>query len=267
MKINNPYMDGSRILLGGHRGDRKHYPENTMPAMRAAVEMGCDAIETDVRRTRDGHLVLIHDRDVARTTNGHGNVDEMTLEELRALDAGAWKDPAFAGTRIPTVEEFLDYVQDKNTVINWELKEYPKELGEEWAYGTIDRLVELIDRYGMAERSMINSFSELDLEYVANKWPGKFAIHGYLHYNRPKDRTERELASFCHWVAIWNKTADHPAGFEKDYDEARAHDILACILVQDVEEQYAAALALGCRMFTSDDPKKALEILRGLGVR
>ena len=98
MKTNNPYMNGSRILLGGHRGDRKHFPENTMPAMRAAVEMGCDAIETDVRRTKDGHLVLIHDRDVARTTNGHGNVDEMTLTELRALDAGSWKDPAFAGT-------------------------------------------------------------------------------------------------------------------------------------------------------------------------
>ncbi|MBO7176650.1 MAG: glycerophosphodiester phosphodiesterase, partial [Clostridia bacterium] len=71
-------MDGAHIALGGHRGDRKHYPENTMPAMIAAVEMGCDAIETDVRRTKDGHLVLIHDRDVARTTNGQGNVDEMT---------------------------------------------------------------------------------------------------------------------------------------------------------------------------------------------
>ena len=75
-------------------------------------------------------------------------LSEMTLEELRALDAGAWKDPAFAGTRIPTVEEFLEYVCDKNIVINWELKEYPMELDEEWAYGTIDRLIELIDRYG-----------------------------------------------------------------------------------------------------------------------
>ena len=98
MKTTNPYLDGSRILLGGHRGDRQHYPENTMPAMISAVEMGCDAIETDVRRTKDGHLILIHDRDVARTTNGQGNVDEMTLEEIRALEekyAKAWLDMDF----------------------------------------------------------------------------------------------------------------------------------------------------------------------------
>jgi glycerophosphoryl diester phosphodiesterase len=165
------------------------------------------------------------------------------------------------------VEEFLDYVQDKDIIVNWELKEYPLELGEEWAYGTIDRLIELIDRYGMAERSMINSFSERDLEYVADKWPGRFAIHGYLHYKHPKDFADKELASFCHWVAIWNKTPEHPAGFECDYAEAAAYDILPCILVQDVQEQYEQALALGCRMFTSDDPQTALGILRRLRVR
>ena len=114
---------------------------------------------------------------------------------------------------------------------------------------------------------MINSFSERDLEYVADQWQGRFTINGYLHYKYPKDHADKELASFCHWVAIWNKTPDHPAGFAADYEEARAHDILPCILVQDVEEQYAAALALGCRMFTSDDPQTAIDILRRLGVR
>ena len=87
----NKNMDGSRIHLGAHRGDRANFPENTMPAFISTCEMGCDAIETDVRMTKDGHLVLIHDRDVERTTNGKGFVDEMTLEEIRALDAGAWK--------------------------------------------------------------------------------------------------------------------------------------------------------------------------------
>ena len=267
MKPNNPYMNGERILLGGHRGDRLHYPENTMPAMISAVEMGCDAIETDVRRTRDGHLILIHDRDVARTTNGQGKVDEMTLEEIRALDAGAWKDPAFAGTKIPTVEEFLEYVHDKNVIINWELKEYPKELGEEWAYGTIDLLVELIDRYGMAERSIINSFSERDLEYVFDKWPDKFLIHGYPHYKRAPDHADKDIIPYCHWIAIWDKSPENPAGYERYYAEARDVEALACILVQDVEDQYRKALDLGCTMFTSDDPKTAIEILKKLGVR
>ena len=99
MRTYNKYMDGSRILLGGHRGDRKHYPENTMSAFRGALELGLDAIETDVRMTLDGHLVLIHDRSIARTTNGEGNVDEMTLEELRSFDAGFWKGPEHVGRR------------------------------------------------------------------------------------------------------------------------------------------------------------------------
>ena len=187
MKNYNKLMDGSRILLGSHRGDRKNFPENTILAFKSAVEMGCDAIETDVRMTKDGHLVLIHDRDVERTTNGKGFVDEMTLEEIQALDAGFWKAPEFSGARIPTVEEFLEYVSKTDLIINWELKEYPKDLGLFHSCVCVDKLVELIDKYGMAERSMMNSFSEQILEYVFDKWPGKFVIHGYIAYKSPKD--------------------------------------------------------------------------------
>ena len=259
-------MDGSRVLLGAHRGDRKNFPENTMSAMRSAIEMGCDAIETDVRMTKDGHLVLIHDRDVVRTTNGSGFVDEMTLEEIRALDAGFWKGEEFVGTQIPTVEEFLEYISKTNAFVNWELKEYPKELGDR-AYTCIDKLVELIDRYGMAERSMMNSFSELNLEYVSDKWPGKFVIHGYIHYKKPKDFATKPLETLLDWAAMWNKDEGHPAGFEADYKYAAERDILTCILVKDVEEQYSEALSMGCRMFTSDDPKTAIEVLKALGER
>ena len=99
-----------RILLGCHRGDRKNFPENTMPAFRAAVAMGLDAIETDVRRTKDGHLVLIHDREVDRTTNGTGRVDELTLAELRALDAGFWKGEEFRGTPSPPWRSFWSWL-------------------------------------------------------------------------------------------------------------------------------------------------------------
>ena len=88
MRTYNKLLDGSRITIGGHRGDRKNFPENTMPAFESIVKMGADAIETDVRMTKDGHLVLIHDRDVKRTTNGEGFVDQMTLEEIKSLDAG-----------------------------------------------------------------------------------------------------------------------------------------------------------------------------------
>lgn len=267
MRKLSKYMDGSVIHFGAHRGDLKYYPENTMPAFISAVEMGCDAIETDVRMTKDGVLVLIHDRDVKRTTDSEGFVDEMTLEQIKSLDAGFWKGEQFKGERIPTVEEFLEYVSKTDIFVNWELKEYPKELGEEHAYTCIDKLVELIDKYGMAERSMMNSFSDCDLEYVDKKWPGKFAIHSYIKYKYPKDTPTQPVENFSDWAAIWRKDENHTAGFKEDYDYAIERGVLTCILVADTEEEYKKALDMGCRMFTSNDPRKGLEVLRALGKR
>lgn len=266
MRILTKYMDGSKILLGGHRGDRRHFPENTMPAFRAMVDLGCDAVETDVRMTKDGHLVLIHDRSVARTTNGQGNIDEMTLAEVRALDAGFWKGDEFKGEKIPTAEEFLEFVAGTDLVINWELKEYVSELGER-AYTCVDKLVELIDRYDVADRSIMNSFSDGILEYVNDKWPLKFPIHSYPHYNHPKDIPTRPVETFSDWAAIWRKDKDHPAGFPEDYAEDDGLDLWTCILVPDTVEMYEKALSMGCRMFTSDDPATAVEVLKQLGKR
>jgi glycerophosphoryl diester phosphodiesterase len=237
-----------------------------MPAFEAIIKMGADAIETDVRMTKDGHLVLIHDRDVKRTTDKEGFVDQMTLEEIKSLDAGFWKGEQFVGVRIPTVEEFLELVAPTDLIINWELKEYPADLGEERAFECIDKLVELIDKYGMAKRSLMNCFAEKNLEYVDEKWPHKFAIHGYP-FKKTADPSSKPLVSFLDWYAIWRKDEDHLAGFPEDYAEADARQHLTCILVPDAIENYKAALDMGCRMFTSDDPRKAIEFLTELGVR
>ena len=87
-----------------HRGLIRHAPENTLANFRACLELRI-GFEVDVQRTKDGHLVCIHDDTVDRTTNGTGKVAELTLAELRALDAGSWFDPAFGGERIPTLDE------------------------------------------------------------------------------------------------------------------------------------------------------------------
>ncbi len=86
----------------GHRGAAGHEPENTLRSIKRAVEMGVDLIEFDVQRTRDGHLVLMHDKRVDRTTNGRGYVSEMSLAEIQTLDAGK-------GERVPTLEEVLRF--------------------------------------------------------------------------------------------------------------------------------------------------------------
>ena len=95
-----------------HRGDVRHAPENTLPAFQSAVEKGAHMIEFDVAPTRDGKLVLMHDATVDRTTDGTGRVDALSFAEIRALDAGAWFGPDFAGTRVPTLEEALAVIPE-----------------------------------------------------------------------------------------------------------------------------------------------------------
>ena len=105
-----PYArpSASGPLIAAHRGASTYAPENTMAAFRLAWAMGADCIELDVRATRDGRLIALHDKTVDRTTDGKGKVNDLSFREIRGLDAGGWFSPAFAGERIPSLEEVLD---------------------------------------------------------------------------------------------------------------------------------------------------------------
>ena len=104
-----------RMTVAAHRGDSANYPENTMAAFRAAIAVGADMIETDVRLTRDGVPVLIHDRTVDRTTDGTGYVKDIDFAELRMLNAGTKEMPQ----QIPTLEELgLEFMYGGD-VITW----------------------------------------------------------------------------------------------------------------------------------------------------
>ncbi len=91
------------MLRIGHRGAAGHAPENTLLSIQRAIELGVDIVEVDVRRTRDGELVLLHDQRVNRTTNGGGRIGDLSFEEVRRLDAGS-------GQAIPSLREALELV-------------------------------------------------------------------------------------------------------------------------------------------------------------
>jgi glycerophosphoryl diester phosphodiesterase len=95
-----------RLRVVAHRGLLLHAPENTLAAFRACLELRI-GFEFDVRRSKDGVLVCVHDESLDRTTTGRGKVADLTLQQLKQLDAGSWFDPAFQGEAIPTVEEIL----------------------------------------------------------------------------------------------------------------------------------------------------------------
>jgi glycerophosphoryl diester phosphodiesterase len=112
--VGNAVVCGQQLVMPrvvAHRGLMQHAPENTLASFRACLELRC-GFEFDVAKTSDGHLVVIHDNTLERTTNGMGQVAEMPLTQLRSLDAGQWFDRKFMGTRVPTVNEVLQLVAE-----------------------------------------------------------------------------------------------------------------------------------------------------------
>ena len=104
-------------MVIAHRGAAGSAPENTLAAIDEALKQGADAIEVDLHQSADGVVVAIHDSTLDRTTNGKGKVGDLTIAQLKALDAGRWFDSKFAGERIPTLEEVLQAVPAETTLI------------------------------------------------------------------------------------------------------------------------------------------------------
>ena len=120
-----------------HRGANITHPENTLAAFREAVRLGAHQIEFDVRMTKDGHCVIMHDPTVDRTTDGQGKVVDMTLKEIKRLDAGVKHHPMFTGERVPTLEEALA-MMPINIWVNLHLKsDGTGELGAKVARETV----------------------------------------------------------------------------------------------------------------------------------
>ncbi len=112
------------IKVIAHRGSKGTHPENTLPAFQEAIDVQADGIELDVQLTRDGQLVVIHDEKINRTTNAKGWVKELTLAEIKELDAGSWFSENYKETRIPTLEEVLELLNHNqfSGLLNIELK-------------------------------------------------------------------------------------------------------------------------------------------------
>lgn len=102
-----------KVLSIAHRGASQQAPENTLPAIEKAVELGVDMLALEVQRSSDNQPLVLADVSLDRTTNGSGRVARMTAAEIRKLDAGSWFDPKFAGTRVPTLSEAIKAVGSK----------------------------------------------------------------------------------------------------------------------------------------------------------
>ena len=133
-------------LIYGHRGASGHAPENTLEAFRLAMDMGADGFELDVHMSKDGELVVIHDESVDRTTNGTGLVRELTLAQMKELDACNGMEK-YRGAKIPTLGEVFDLIRDTHHIVNVEVK------GDDWFYPQIEeKCLALAKEKGVEDR-------------------------------------------------------------------------------------------------------------------
>ena len=149
--VKNPNLQSISVV--GHRGAAGLAPENTLASFRKALEIGVDIVELDVHLTKDGHVVAIHDSNVRRTSNGRGEVADLTLTQIKALDAGSWFDKAFAHEVIPTLGEVLDLVDGQSKVLI-EIK-WPKRGIYE---GIMEKVLHIIKDKNAASWCIVQSF-------------------------------------------------------------------------------------------------------------
>jgi glycerophosphoryl diester phosphodiesterase len=238
-------------FISAHRGYSSDFPENTLPALEAALAAGAHVAEIDVRLTRDGTLVLMHDATVDRTTDGSGPVSAMTLEEVKTLDAGRWFDRKFAGTRIPTLDEVLAWSKGRLGILV-EMKNYPER-----APAFIDETIAAIRRNKAEGFALPAGFDHASLAEIHRREP-TWRLEMILHCR---------LADHVHAArAAGSVLVSHEPEYcvKSDVQEMHAAGIAVLCTLRSVEHGNEL-LDMGVDFFEADDVRLSRDTLRRLG--
>lgn len=158
----------SRIVFA-HRGLNRVAPENTMPAFELAADAGVTWLETDVDIIQDGTAILIHDSTLDRTTNRSGSIYDLTYNDLADIDAGGWFGREFVGTRIPTLREFVEFLNEREMNCNLELKMH--ETGKEGSLRMVDAVLSDLSALDTKRELIISSFAPFLLQQFSERAP------------------------------------------------------------------------------------------------
>lgn len=234
---------GEAAFIAAHRGDRATAPENTVPAFEAAVLSGSAFIEVDVQLTADGYPILIHDHTVDRTTSGTGVVGDLTLAEIRTLDAGSWFAPQFAGVQVPLWGEFLDILVASPGVTAL------VELKSSWTADDVETLMGGIYFRGVQDRIVFASFSTATVR----------ALHGTAP-NIPRVLIRRvlpldpvEVAQRHDAIAIMTRSSALDARPDA-VERMHAAGLGVLLYTLNSEERWGEALAYGIDGIVTDTP-------------
>lgn len=241
----------SEVKVVGHRGAAALAPENTLASFRKALEIGVDIIELDIHLTNDGRIVVIHDSNVKRTTNSKGEISELTLEEIKSLDAGSWFDASFENEQIPTLSEVLDLVNGQCKVLV-EIK-WPKSN----IYKTIvPKMLDIFDEKNASswvivqsfEPKYLNQLSELTSEIEMHQLLFGFGDIVPIYYDRSlhwgKFIPVKGITSLNIFYIYLNK------GFTNTLDENTSIGVFTV----NKEKDILKSISLGAKFIISDNP-------------
>jgi glycerophosphoryl diester phosphodiesterase len=251
----NPYASPASALQGhgalqrhggvgiiSHRGAAAQAPENTIAAIQIAIAEGADFVETDVRLSSDGVPVIMHDPRVDRTTNGTGRVAFLTLAEIRALDAGSWFSPEFAGEPVPTLAEFVSKLAPTTTRALIELK-------GTWTPERIDELTSLLHEHQLVNRVVLQSFVLPTLEMLQAQGPE------FARLLLTRSLTEEVVATAVSLqvsaVGARDRLFQETPGFA---ERVRAVGIGTAAYTLNNESQWEQAARQGIDLVVTDDP-------------
>lgn len=186
-----------RVLVIAHRGDSGSHPENTIPAFKSAVEIGSDLVELDYVHTSEGTPLVIHDKTLDRTTDAVSqwggkniSVSKKTLAELETLDAGSWFDEQFAGTRLPTLDQAIDVIQDGSTTLI------------ERKGGDAKTCVDLLEKKNLIDQVVVQSF---DWKYLRDcRKHSPTLVLGALGFDEVTPKKVDEIASMGVQAVGWS---------------------------------------------------------------
>jgi len=242
------------MITIAHRGASSVAPENTLAAFKEAVGKGADMIELDVRLSSDGAVVVFHDLELTRTTDGSGPVEDLTLAELKRLDAGSWFSERFRGERIPTLEEAIQAISSSRIELCIEIKidKGREELRRELVYGTID----ILDRTCFRDRAVMASF---DREAIRVSRAARPEIRAGLIFNKDEvwaECAEESYAGLDFLSARWNIiTAERVA---------KAHRVGRKVIAWTVDrnEELSRVLPLSVDAVASNNPEWLIKAIK-----
>ncbi|MCR5040893.1 MAG: glycerophosphodiester phosphodiesterase [Clostridia bacterium] len=244
------------VKVIAHRGANKLAPQNTLPAFRLARELGCDGFENDTHFTKDRQVVVCHNYDIDKTSNGKGFIKDMTLDELRSYDFGSYFSPEYAGTRIPTLDEFFEVAKGLE-IINVEIKR-PID-GD---LSIVDATIEGAKKWGVLENLLISSFDPACLDRAAEYEP---ACKTAVLYDMTKPEFYTIIDDPAGFASKHGCFAIHPIYVTVDrHTVERAHELGLKVnpWTVDSDEAILAMAYLGCDGVITDVCGRATELLR-----